>query len=215
VRGTTNVVIELGDDDGCIEFSGDWKRMLHVNNSGVTIYDFDAILKSGSLSGNEIGTIALKDADSAFFVDAAGGAIVATNGTERVFLWKPVGEEKTWTGTELYNGDNPILFAEPDSSGERLILLEGVGEGEVHGFMYSIPARQVWFDLGEDYKWLGAAFTEKSEIVVSKHGTWTDIFPMLPLSTLAALADKELSPECRPAASKEYRESPCWPANYR
>jgi hypothetical protein len=133
VSGITDVVVQLGDDEGCIEFSGDWKRMLRVNNSGVTIYDFDAVLKSGSLSGNEIGTIALKEASSAFFVGAEGEAITAADGIERVFLWKPAPGEKAWVGTEIYKGDNPIIYAEPDSTGKRLIFLETIGQGGVHG----------------------------------------------------------------------------------
>jgi hypothetical protein len=104
---------------------------------------------------------------------------------------------------------------EPDAVGDRLILIEQVGGGNVHGFMYSVSARKVWFDLGSDYKWLGAAFTANSEIVVSEHGNWKRVFPILSLSALVALADKEISPECRPPSAREYRQSRCWPASYR
>jgi hypothetical protein len=79
--------------------------------------------------------------------------------------------------------------------------------------MYSIKARQKWFDLGTDYKWLGAAFTDKHEVAVSKHNTWTDVFPVLPLSRLVEIAKKELTPSCQPARQGDFKSSPCWPSS--
>jgi hypothetical protein len=55
-----------------------------------------------------------------------------------------------------------------------------VGNSDMRGSLYSIKAQQKWYDLGSDYKWLGATFINNSEIAVSKHGTWTKSFPSSP-----------------------------------
>jgi hypothetical protein len=215
ISGARNAVVALGADATCVQFSADWKRMLIVRDAGITLYDFQKVLQTGTISGSEIGAISIARPSSAMFADSAGQQIITTDYTNQVFRWRQDAQGKAWLSTEIYRGDNPILSAEPDAAGDRLILLEGIGGGAVHGVFYSISARKVWLDLGSDYKWLGATFTDKSDIVVSEHWKWARVFPMLSLSALAALADKELSPECRPPAPKEYRKSRCWPASYR
>ncbi len=215
ISGLKDMVVALGDDADCIQFSADWKRLLTVKASGVTMYDFQNVLQTGTLAGNEIRTLPTGHASSAFFVDPAGERIITSNYTNHVLLWSEEPQRKTWLSTEIYKGDNLIYYAEPDATAGRLILIEKIGGGEVRGLLYSLGAREVWFDLGSDYKWLGAAFAEKSNVVVSEHFTWARVFPMLPLSAFAALADKQLSPGCRPPSQKDYRQSPCWPASYR
>jgi len=215
VSGPKPAVIALGADATCVQFSTDWKRMLIVQDAGVAVYDFQKVLAAGTLSRSEISAISITRPASAMFVDAAGQEIITTNYTNQVFRWKQDAPGKPWDSTEIYRGDNPILSAEPDATGDRLIILEAIGGGAVHGLFYSLRAREAWFDLGSDYKWLGATFTDKSDIVVSEHWKWARVFPMLPLSALAALADKELAPECRPPEPKEYRKSHCWPGSYR
>jgi hypothetical protein len=213
VSGAKETTMKLSTDISCVEFSDNWRRMLTVSNMGIKIFDFDSILKTSSVKGSETGEINLKNAVSAAFVGATGESVVASD-WNRVSLWKPATGQLSWKGTAIYTGDNPIRYVEPDATGERVILLEDTGIGEVHGFLYSIPARQAWLDLGTEYKWLGATFTDKSAIAVAHSNHWTDVFPILPLSALAALADKVLSMDCRPLAPKEYRQSKCWPAAY-
>jgi hypothetical protein len=203
-------VLKLDKETTCIQFSADWKHLLSVNATNVSIYDFERALATQSLEKGKVGKIGIAGPSSAFFVGKSGD-ILTSNVTNRVLLWKGNGE--TWTSTELYRGESPIVYAEPDADGERILLLEVIGGGTVHGFMYSIKARQKWFDLGTDYKWLGAAFTDKHEVAVSKHNTWTDVFPVLPLSRLVEIAKKELTPSCQPARQGDFKSSPCWPSS--
>jgi hypothetical protein len=186
--------------------------MLIVNNSGVAIFDLRKVFDSGKLDGSQVGSIVLPETGAAIFVDPPGKQIVTANDTNKVGLWSEA-PDGTWTRADIYEGDNPIIYAEPDATGGLLIVLEAVGDGDVHGFLYSIRAREIWFDLGTDYKHLGATFTDHSEVVV-KHGT-RSVFPILPLSALVSLADGELSAECRPPSPQDYRQSRCWPASYR
>jgi hypothetical protein len=215
ITGVTNKVVTLGDDANCIQFSTDWKRMLIVKDSTVVLYDFQKILATGTLTGNDLDTLHATQVSSAFFVGPDGNGILMTDYTNHVLLWKQDTATKAWASTEVYEGDNVIFYAEPDATGDRMILIESLGEGDVHGILYSISAREVWFDLGTDYKWLGAAFANNSNVIVSEHFTWARVFPLFPLSGFAALADKELSPECRPPSPNDYRKSACWPASYQ
>jgi TPR repeat protein len=216
IAGTKPLVIGLDKDAYCVDFSADWKRMLIVTGMRVEVYDFEKVLKSGSLAGNEVSTIQLTtSAQPSFFVGSSDDQIIVSDDSSAVQLWKLDPHTMNWTNTEIYRGDNPILYAEPDSTGDLIIMLEDVGSGEVHGFLYSLSGRRIWFDLGYDYKWLGAAFTANSTIAVSEHWKWARFYPLFPLGTFVALAEKELSAECQPPSPKEYRKSPCWPSMYR
>ena len=214
VTGARETTIALGNDESCIEFSTDWKRMLIVREATVVVYDFHKVLESGAIAGAEIGTLPI-NAGSAFFVGRDGTQVLTSNSSNRVQLWQQEASTGIWASGEIYKGDSPIIYAEPDATGDRMIMIENRGEGDAHGVLYSVTARAIWYDLGSDYKWLGAAFTDSSEVVVAEHGTWMRVYPLLPLSGFVALADAQLSPECRPPAPKEYRQSPCWPASGR
>jgi hypothetical protein len=213
--GQAPITLKLGNvktrAEGCVQFSANWKEMLIVGSAGVSLYDFERALASAVLEGSEIGVIPVLNAQSAFFVPQPGD-VVTSDGSNEVLLWKREMNGKRWRSTKLYRGENPIFYAEPDSNGGNLILLESIGEGDVHGRLYSVSSRQDWFDLGSDYKWLGAAFNDKQEVVVSMHSSWTGVFPMLPLNTLVELAKKELSAWCHPTKEGDYRSSPCWPS---
>ncbi len=217
IAGPTNTVVTLGktdDDAQCIDFSADWRRLLVVKKGAVVVYDFANVLKTGSLSGNDIVRLPLPDVVSALFAGPAGEAIVTANFTNGVRMWRP-GPAGQWSSTEIYSGDHPVRYAEPDATGARLIVIEDMGGGDVAGTLYSVDARSTWLDLGSDYKWIGAAFTSTSDVVVSNHDTWTRVYPLLRLSALVAAADKALSPHCRAPTASDYRRSPCWPTTYR
>jgi TIR domain len=215
VSGTTNTVVALGDDANCVQFSADWKRLLVVRDKAVVLYDWQRVLAKGTLDGNALGTLKTPGVYSALFVGADGSRIMTTDGTNRVLLWTHDANKDAWQSAEMYRGDNPIIYAEPDATGDRIILIENLGEGDVHGLLYSVGAREIWFDLGTDYKLLGAAFADNANIIVSEHESWKRTFLLLSLSALATLGDKELSPECRPPSPGDYRKSSCWPTSYK
>ena len=206
------VVVQLPNNSRCLQFSANWRQMLVMQPNEVTLYDFDRVVASGSLTGSEIGAMPVSSPRSAFFVPGAGD-VVTSDSDNRVLRWKREGNEGKWRSTELFRGEKPIIYAEPDTDGDRLLLIEVTGGSGMRGFLYSVRARQEWFDLGSDYKWLGIAFTDKQEVVVSKHDTWTNVFPVLPLSALVELANKELTPACRPVNQGDYKSSPCWPTS--
>lgn len=211
ISDNSTVVVKLPKDISCLQFSADWRKMLVMRPDGITLYDFDRVVDSGSLTGSEIGAIPVSNPNSAFFVPRTGD-VVTSDGGNRVLLWKPDRSEGKWRSIELFRGEKPIEYAEPGADGDRLLLIEDTGGRYLRGFLYSIRARQEWFDLGSDYKWLGIAFTDRQEVVVSKHWAWTNVFPVLPLSALVELAKKELSPSCRPTKEGNYNSSPCWPS---
>jgi hypothetical protein len=210
-KGTVILKFDAGVE--CVEFSADWKHLLVVEPARLSIFDFDRAVSAGTLSGSEIGALPFSLLCSAFFVGQSNDVITA-DCTNRVLLWKRVGVAGNWESTQLYNGEKPIQYAEPDREANRLLLTEEVGGDNLHGFLYSVRTKQAWFDLGTDYKWLGITFTDREEIVVSKHFSWANVFPILPLSALVDLANKELSPECRPIKERDYRNSRCWPSSF-
>jgi hypothetical protein len=109
--------------------------------------------------------------------------------------------------TEIFHGEHPIYYAETNAEGTQLLIIDDVscGNSDMRGSLYSIKAQQKWYDLGSDYKWLGATFINNSEIAVSKHGTWTNVFPVLSLSALVDLAKKGLTDGCRPKKEGDYK----------
>lgn len=108
--------------------------------------------------------------------------IIASDYSNAVKLWKQDAATAQWTSVDVYRGDNPISYAEPDAAGNLVIMFEDIGNGDVHGFLYSLSAGRIWYDLGTDYKWLGAAFTSGPNIAVSEHWKWARVFPIFSLS---------------------------------
>ena len=204
--------VSLGDAVSCVQFSADQKRLATISDKDVKIYDFEHILKTEKISGSEIGFIDVPNVISAIFSDPTGEGIVTANLTNQVLLWKRPEKGKNWISSEIYRGYNPIRYAEPDLTGQRLLLIEDEGEGQQRGLLYSLNAQEPWLKLGTEYKWLGVTFTDKLEIAVSKHSEWARVISIPPLSTMVTQAMDALSPECRPPSPEKYRESPCWPS---
>ena len=166
--------------------------------TSLTIYDFDKVLETAVLRGAEAGALPVRSPTSAFFVGSTGD-VVTTDFTNKVIRWSF--DAGRWSSREIYHGENQVYYAEPDATGDLVIVLEhSVGDTDV-GALYSVKARQTWYDLGSDYKWLGAAFNTESNVAVSAHWKWIGSFPILPLSKLEALAQANLSPHCRPRNS--------------
>lgn len=197
--------------DQCVQFSRDWKRMLITGKTEVVIYDLDKVLAAGALSGHETGRLPIR-AYTAMFAGARSDQIVVADGSNRVNLWTEDAAAGKWSAREIYRGDLEVIYAEPDGDGQRFIIMEAVGSS-ISGLVYSAAAREVWYQLGSDYKWLGAAFLNPTELVVRQNFSLSQAFALLPLSRLAEIADGQLSAECRPPDPKAYQKSPCWPAS--
>src|SRR5215469_4580581 len=82
-----------------------------------------------------------------------------------------------------------IVHAEPDASGNRLILIESTGGANLAGVLYSVTAHEVWYERGDDYKWFGAAFANDATIVTARHWESSGVFEMQPLSRLVAQSE--------------------------
>ncbi|MFO1101420.1 MAG: toll/interleukin-1 receptor domain-containing protein [Methylocystis sp.] len=208
------MVIRLGADDACAEISSDWRKLLVSKDDNVKIFDFSKVLATGDLAGTEVASIQIKNVSSAFFADAAGETFSTTDFSNQVLLWRRT-KDHAWQSEEVFRADNPIVYAEFDAEQRRLLFEEHVSGAIYQGWLYALPSKQLWFDLGSDYKYLGATFTKSSEIVVAEHGRWTRAFVMPPLSELTALADALLSADCRPPSPKDFKRSPCWPSSFR
>jgi hypothetical protein len=209
-----NEAVDLGPVSGCVSISPDWKRMLvrsaaESAEKRVRIYDFDKVLSFGRLEGAALRTLPVDSPSSAFFVGSTED-IVTTDGGNRVIRWSYRDEQ--WISQELYHGDNPVFYAEPNDTGNLLIILEYLSGGTVVGTLYSVKAGKIWYELGSDYKWLGATFINPTDIGVSKGQKWVNVFPVLSLEELKNLAERNLSPHCHLYTGTDYRGSKCWPA---
>jgi hypothetical protein len=204
----------FGNNASCVKVSRDRNRLLVRNNNGVLFYDLNAIARTGSIGGNLLSEIPSGQCSSVYFVGGNTDRIMTACGTS-VAVWAWNSEGNTWSSDEVYRGNSPINDAEPSNDGKQIIILESVGGGDIHGILYSITAREPWFDLGTDYKFLEAAFSDDSNVAVSEHNVWKRAFVMAPLSALVSLGEQVLSQECRPPAPKDYTRSPCWPSSYR
>jgi hypothetical protein len=195
--------------DSCVQFSRDWKQMVLMRNDEdkAELYDFDKVRESGSLAGAKIGELPQK-LSVAFPLD--NGDLIAATWGEPVRRWHRDAAAGTWSSKEIYSGDDPVFYAEPDVTGNRLLLLENTGGGGVQGVLYSVPARERWMELGNDYKWFGEAFSDDGGIAAGAREVQTFI-RLSTLSELVKETEGRVAAACAPAAGFDYRTSPCWP----
>lgn len=154
---------------------------------------------------------------SAFFVGESHDRLIVADGQNSVSIWMRDSDGK-WRNQEVYRGEYPIIFAEPDSKGDHLILTERTGEahGAIRSFSYSISAKQRWHELGDLYGWwFMSAFDKNSNIFVADGKVWRNVYTFPTFEDLKMLAEKELTDLCHPKARGDYRSSQCWPARYQ
>jgi len=193
VRGQRSTVLPIGDSD-CFQFTPDWKHALigtrdpDTYEMRVALLDFESLLAGGPIDESEAGRLP-GTFRSAF--PLAGGDIVTTDGSEAVRRWHR-DESRRWVATQIYRGDYAVLSAEPNLTGEQLLILEDFGGGNVRGFLYSVPASQRWIEIGSDYKWFRATFSDDGGIVSGSASVWRYI-DIPSLSALVAETRERLS----------------------
>ena len=209
-RQTIDTSSAVGSKDACVQFSRDWTRMLlyQLDSRAVSLYDFDRIRASGTLDGAKLDDLPGKF--SSAFPVGPDHDIVTTDYTHAVLRWHKDAASGTWSNQEIYNGDNPVFYAEPDDTGNRLLLMESLSGGDVKGFLYSVPARQRWIDLGSDYKWFGEAFSEDLGIAAGAREV-QDYIRLPKLHELVSETEGRLPDSCKPREEGVYDTSPCWP----
>jgi hypothetical protein len=182
--------LELGPEEACVQFSSDWKRAVTLTfESKATIIDFERLRAGASLDEATLDVLPVS-ASSAFPVD--DGGIVTSSSEGAVRLWRK-DEAGAWQSTELYRGDYPVFYAEPDDTGGRLLIIESTGGGDARGFLYSIAAAGRWLELGSDYKWFGEAFSEDGGSVSGARGAQRFV-DLPPLGTLVAETEARRPP---------------------
>lgn len=198
-------------DSGCIQFSRDWQRLLVLADEQASVYDFAVARARKALDETPLVTLPAGRLTSAFFVGPHHD-IVTSGWDGRAIRWSQADAGKEWVGSELYRGNLPLRYAEPDRDGNRVLLIEDAGMGMATGSLYSLRARDRLLDLGAEYKWLGLAFTEDFGIAVLRPAGGSRLVTLPDFPTLLHDAESALSPGCRPASPGDYRSSPCWPA---
>jgi len=174
--------IEAGAEEACLQVSRDWKRAIALTfDNKATVLDFERLFAGASLAEATLDVLP-GQVHSAFPVGEGG--IVTSSYEGAVHLWEKDGAGE-WRTRELYRGDYPVFYAEPDEDGDRLLIIESTGGGDARGFLYSVAAGQRWLELGSDYKWFGAAFADDGGIVSGAGGPGRFI-DLPPLSALVA-----------------------------
>ncbi len=189
--GATREVVEIGNEDACMQFSSDWKRVVTMPfDSAGRVLDFERLRAGASLDEATLGILPANTA-SAFPV-GDGTKVVVTGGDGAVQLLE-ADDAGGWRSTELYRGDYPVFYAEPDGDAGRLLIIESTGAGDTRGFLYSVEAGQRWLELGTDYKWFGEAFSEDGGIASGAGGVQRYI-DLPPLSALVAETEARVEP---------------------
>ena len=184
-----DTAVSVGEGEGCLQFSADWKRVttLPFDTPGRLI-DFERLRGGSSLEEATLATLPASTV-SAFPISDDTVLVAGGDGSVRRITW---GGEDGWQETELYRGDFPVIYAEPDADARRLLIIENTGSGETRGFLYSVEAGERWLELGTDYKWFGEAFAEDGGIA-SGPGTIYRFVDLPPLSALVAETKARLS----------------------
>lgn len=174
--------VTIGEAEACIQFSPDWTRavMLTFENQA-RVLDVAKLRAGADLAD---ATIVVLPGQIASAFPLGDGSIVTTANEGAVNRWRE-DAEGAWAPTELYRGDFPVIYAEPDATADRLLLIETIGGGDTRGFLYSVAAGARWLELGSDYKWFGEAFAEDGGIGAGP-GRITRFVDLPPLSALVA-----------------------------
>jgi hypothetical protein len=200
----------------CPVFSQNRKLMLLEITGKVHIYDVDKVLDSGKLPGAELGEIQ-GPVGSVYFVGSSHGIVTTNRGnaTNRVLLWTKVAGTQQWLSTALYEGNNPVIHAEPDATGGLLLLTEQ-GATSYSVSLYSTKANETWLHLwSEAGRATPAIFTDQQDIIIDKGSEGRQAWAVPSFSDLVELGKKALSPWCRPPQEGEWRSSRCWPTSYK
>ena len=182
--------VEIGEDEGCFQFSPDWKRVTTIPfDTPGRLIDFERLRAGASLDEATLATLPEGTA-SAFPVGGDAVLVAGGDGAVRRIEWNG---EDGWQETELYRGDYPVIYAEPDAEARRLLIIESTGSGDTRGFLYSVEAGERWLELGTDYKWFGEAFAEDGGIA-SGAGGIRRFVDLPPLSALVAETVARMKP---------------------
>jgi hypothetical protein len=214
-KGSESLNIDLGFSALCFTFSRDWKRLLVVpkddagddRKNKVFIYDFDKARSARKLEGAAIGELSVAKPATAFFAGESYDVVTA-NSTDRVLRWSFV--DGAWRSREVYHRDEAsVFYAEPDRSGDDLLVVEMMRGGLTDSLYYSVAFQQPWRDFGVNSYGL---FNRGGDIVMNPE---IDGMSVPTLSQLVKLAEENLSPRCAPTPAADYRSSPCWPPSYK
>jgi hypothetical protein len=198
----------------CVQVNEKFTRLLLSRSEQVDVFDLGVLIRDASLQNALVGSFKHGEySASAFFVGSTDDVITATNwNNNRVVRWRRGADG--YVGETIYTGDRPVIYAEPDRSGKRLLLIESLGNGYVQGLLYSLSAQKKWIDLVSNYKWIGVAFTASGDI---RYGAGSDpqtnsqFMKMRTLSEFVDEARRLASNACGVALSRDYARSPCWP----
>jgi len=212
---TITLASAKNDDLSCIQFNGDFSRMLMSwqSQGRVDVYDFVALLKDGDREKALLGTIREDNLARAVFFIGKTDEVMTAHWNNRVLRWRhaPSGYESE----QVYLGDSPIFYAEPDVDGSRILIAENYGQGMVGAYLYSVRARRKWLDLVDNYKWIGMAFATNGDIVYGA-SNWPEknstVYHFSRLQDLARVAQIVLADDCRVADGESLGKSLCWPA---
>ena len=199
----------------CLQFSADWTRMLLYDTDSfdtdvsVGIYDVAKIRATGTLDGAKVDELPPRQYTSAFPV-GPGPDIITTDTSHAVLRWHKDPESGAWSSRQIYTGDNPVTYAEPDATGDRLLITENLGAKVSIGFLYSVSAHQRWFELGTDTQY-DEAFSSDLGIVAGAGKPQLYVRQPSFDELVSETADR-LPASCRPAAAGAYDTSRCWPA---
>jgi len=173
----------IGTEEACVQFSSDWKRVVVMPfDAPARVADFERLRQGESLADATTDVLPA-NLTSVFPVGSGTGLLTSANDGAVTLVEKD--GSGAWTATEIYRGDYPVFYAEPDATADRLLLIETIGGGDTHGFLYSVPARQRWLELGSDYKWFGELFSADGGIAAGARGIQRYV-DLPPLSALVA-----------------------------
>jgi hypothetical protein len=196
----------------CVQVNRSFTRLLLKRQDRVDVYDLKTVLQNASLDGAGLGSVVDSSLSvSAFFVGDTDD-IVTSHWDNRVLRWRRTAGG--YVGEAIYSGDYPIRYAEPDSRGKRLLMIEDYGQGSVAGILYSVSAQKKWTTVVSNYKWIGLAFTTDDGIVFGE-SVWeeknSNYMNVKKLGEFVGDAKRLASRGCGAKSSDDFTRSPCWP----
>jgi hypothetical protein len=208
--------IDLTSEKGelhCIAFSKNGLLALKQYHLGkVVLGNLSDLFRDAWTSAN-VTTLPILSSSSAVFVGNTNDILTSDN-SYSVKRWKCDRVAKHCSVDELYRGDSPILYAEGNIDATTLLMLEGIGDANIRGILYSTSAKEKWFDIGENYKYFGAAFAFDQSIIIASGDKLDDVLRLPKLEDMRGATARSLPARCKERSPGNYRTSSCWPLGF-
>jgi hypothetical protein len=204
----------LPDTARCFQIQRARGELVVTEPDQITVIDLAALAEGATWTDARRETIPMPAVRAAMPVQATGAIHAYTDSGDVVLSWNKI--DGVWVSAELFRSEEPFEAVEPDSAAENLLVTYMIGAGNAGGQVFNLRAQRPWFEVGRVSKWHFAYWAEQANVIVQGTSGRAETHYRLPsLSAAREIARGYLTPDCRVAGPEDFRQSRCWPVQFR